>query len=143
MSNPPPPSNTAYDFSRVFLEIYDPPPPRRPHLPPPFFCRPFIPLVLPPQVLRSTELELKTLTSRLKQYMDGRNHAERAVSNMLEKFPWIKEDRPFFGRPQTDYDFEARDPATAQERLRSLQEEQASLSKKVGFVRRGVYPCRS
>ena len=52
---------------------------------------------------------------------------------MLEKFPWIKEDRPFFGRPQTDYDFEARDPATAQKRLKALQEEQASLSKKVGL----------
>ncbi|CAM9448409.1 unnamed protein product, partial [Laminaria digitata] len=83
------------------------------------------------KTLRTAELELKTLTSKLKQYLDGRNHAERAVSNMLEKFPWIKEDRPFFGRPQTDYDFEARDPATAQKRLKALQEEQASLSKKV------------
>lgn len=87
--------------------------------------------MLSTQILRTAELELKTLTSRLKQYLDGRNHAERAVSNMLEKFPWIKEDRPFFGRPQTDYDFEARDPATAQKRLKALQDEQASLSKKV------------
>lgn len=52
---------------------------------------------------------------------------------MLTKHPWIKEDRQFFGRPQTDYDFEARDPAAAQSRLKGLMEEQASLSKKVRY----------
>lgn len=98
------------------------------------FCsRPFLSQTpcCSPQILRGAELELKKLTNKLKQFQDDRSHAEGAVSRMITKYPWIKEDRQFFGRPQTDYDFEARDPSAAQARLKALQEEQVSLSKKV------------
>lgn len=83
------------------------------------------------QTLRNAELELKKLTNKLKHFKDERSHAERSVSNLLEKHPWIREDKQFFGRRETDYDFEARDPSEAQRRLKTLKEEQAALSKKV------------
>lgn len=50
---------------------------------------------------------------------------------MLASYPWITEEKAFFGRAQTDYDFEARDPVAAQASLKSIRAEQASLSKKV------------
>lgn len=56
------------------------------------------------------------------------------MSNLLEKHPWIREDKQFFGRRETDYDFEARDPSEAQRRLKTLKEEQAALSKKVWLL---------
>lgn len=83
------------------------------------------------QTLRSAELELKEVSNRLKQFNSERSGAEKYVSNMLTKHPWIKDDRQFFGRPDSDYDFESRDPTAAQSRLKALQEEQASLSMKV------------
>ncbi|CAM9477580.1 unnamed protein product, partial [Ectocarpus sp. 6 AP-2014] len=83
------------------------------------------------KALRGAELDLKKLTNRLKQFSDERSHAERAVASMLAKHPWIAEEKAFFGRAQTDYDFEGRDVSAAQGRLKSLQEEQASLSKKI------------
>lgn len=83
------------------------------------------------QVLRSAELDLKKLTNRLKQFTEDRRKAKHAVDKMLSQYPWIVEEKAFFGRPQTDYDFEARDPKVAQAHLKSLREEQASLSKKV------------
>ncbi|CAM9771112.1 unnamed protein product, partial [Ectocarpus sp. 4 AP-2014] len=83
------------------------------------------------KALRGAELDLKKLTNRLKQFSEERRHAERAVASMLAKHPWIAEEKAFFGRAQTDYDFEGRDVSAAQGRLKSLQEEQASLSKKI------------
>lgn len=83
------------------------------------------------QVLRTAELELKKLNNRLKLFTESRRAAEHAVNSMLSKHPWIKEEKAFFGRPQTDYDFQARDPQVAQANLKSLREEQTSLSKKV------------
>lgn len=83
------------------------------------------------QTLRGAELDLKKLTNRLKQFTEDRRKAKSAVDSLLSKHPWIAEEKAFFGRPQTDYDFEARDPQAAQANLKSLGEEQASLSKKV------------
>eukprot|EP00903_Cladosiphon_okamuranus_P020312 g18637.t1 len=83
------------------------------------------------KVLRSAELDLKKLTNRLKQFTEDRRKAKHAVDKMLSQYPWIAEEKAFFGRPQTDYDFEARDPHVAQANLKSLREEQASLSKKI------------
>lgn len=95
------------------------------------------------KALRSAELDLKKLTNRLKQFTEERRHAQRAVDSMLSKYPWIAEEKAFFGRRQTDYDFEARDPEVAQANLKSLREEQASLSKKVTITNRCVEcdPC--
>lgn len=95
------------------------------------------------QVLRSAELELKKLTNTLKQFNENRRAAKHAVDSMLSKYPWIAEEKAFFGRPQTDYDFEARDPKVAQANLKSLREEQASLSKKVTVTARTLYSVRS
>ena len=86
-------------------------------------------------MLRGAELDLKKLTNRLKQFTEERRVAKHAVDKMLREHPWIAEEKAFFGRSQTDYDFEARDPKVAQANLKSLREEQASLSKKVTATR--------
>ena len=88
-------------------------------------------LSLPEQTLRNAELELKKLNNQLKHFKEERSQAERSVSSLLQKHPWIGENREFFGRRETDYDFQTRDPSEAQRRLKSLKEEQAALSKKV------------
>ncbi|CAN0412358.1 unnamed protein product, partial [Hapterophycus canaliculatus] len=81
--------------------------------------------------LRSAELDLKKLTSKLKEFADERRRAKQAVSRMVADHPWIEQDKVHFGKPQSDFDFEAHNPVAAKERLKSLEEEQISLSKKV------------
>ncbi|CAM9911302.1 unnamed protein product [Pylaiella littoralis] len=83
------------------------------------------------KVLRTAELELKKLNNKLKQFYEDRRQAERFVASMLADYPWIAEEKAYFGQGNSDYDFEAKDPGAAQDRLKRLQEEQASLSKKI------------
>ena len=50
---------------------------------------------------------------------------------MLAAHSWIEAERDYFGRPDTDYDFESRDVAGAKRELRALEKEQETLSKKI------------
>lgn len=84
-----------------------------------------------PQSLRSAELDLKKLKKRLEQFKRERQQCESFMSKMESEHAWIKDEKQYFGRPQTDYDFTSRDPEAAQTRLKQIKEEQATLSKKV------------
>lgn len=91
------------------------------------------------QALKSAEQDLKKIKKRLEQFQKERQQSENFMRNMETQYMWIKDEKQYFGRPQTDYDFSSRDPAAAQSRLKQIKEEQASLSKKVrGFSREGL-----
>lgn len=51
------------------------------------------------------------------------------VRDVLFFFPFIQYS--FFGKPNTAFDFKARDPEQVQKQLNELQEEQMKLSKQV------------
>jgi structural maintenance of chromosome 2 len=55
--------------------------------------------------------------------------AARQVTDLLAKYPWIAEERQFFGTPHGDYDFEAQDPRVAKKELASLEATQAKLER--------------
>jgi len=50
---------------------------------------------------------------------------------MEKQHQWIAAEKQFFGKPKTDYDFQAQDPEKAEKRLLALQEEQDTLSKSI------------
>ena len=52
---------------------------------------------------------------------------------MVEQHEWIKEDRKFFGQPNTHYDFKATDPQEAGQRIQKLEATKDKLSKNVNM----------
>jgi structural maintenance of chromosome 2 len=79
----------------------------------------------------AAELELKKMQHRVARFAKDSEAAGKHVALMLRKHPWIAKEREFFGRTGTDYDFAARDPDSANKRLKALQTEQAALGKKI------------
>ena len=59
-------------------------------------------------------------------------HAKR-LQDMEEQHEWIKEDRKFFGQPNTHYDFKATDPKEAGQRIQKLEATKDKLSKNVNM----------
>lgn len=58
---------------------------------------------------------------------------------MLKKHDWIASEQNFFGKPHTDYDFEATSPKSANSRLSSLKKEQEELGKKINKKVMGMF----
>lgn len=88
-------------------------------------------MLAPDQALRAAEQDLKKLRKRLEHFKREEQQSQKFMEAMEAQYPWIREERQYFGRAQTDYDFASKDPSAAQARLKQLKEEQASLSKKV------------
>ena len=59
---------------------------------------------------------------------------EEQLSAMIREYPWIKEDRDSFGKPQSFYDFKTHDPAEAQSKRKKLSEKKDTLLKTVNQV---------
>ncbi|MPC50935.1 Structural maintenance of chromosomes protein 2 [Portunus trituberculatus] len=55
------------------------------------------------------------------------------VKQLLSAHEWIAEDRKFFGKPNTGYDFSANDPVEAGRRITRLEEAKTKLSKNVNM----------
>jgi len=81
--------------------------------------------------LNNAEIEAKKLTHKVSRIKKDGADAQKCVDLMIEKYPWIQQERQFFGRQQTDYDFNSRNPSDTSKRLKELQQEQQNLSKKI------------
>ena len=57
---------------------------------------------------------------------------------MLQEFPWIATEKDFFGRPGSDYDFEARDVEATFEEYEAANQ---SLQRLANKVNRKVKHC--
>lgn len=79
----------------------------------------------------AAEIEGKKLENKIGRFQKDKAAARRALTLLLEKHTWVETEKQFFGRPHTDYDFEARNPAKAHHLLGKLQEEQAGLAKNI------------
>lgn len=77
------------------------------------------------------KLELKKKTHRIANLQKEAKEANTAVVSLQRRHPWIEGEREFFGRPGTDYDFQARDPREAQRRMSKARETQQKLGKTV------------
>merc|ERR1719403_773823 len=63
----------------------------------------------------------------------GVRDAKSRLQDMEEQHEWIKEDRKFFGQPNTHYDFKATDPKEAGQRIQKLEATKDKLSKNVNM----------
>lgn len=91
--------------------------------------------------MRIAEQDRKKLLNKRKAFDDGRARAAQFVSKLQEDYPWILQEKQFFNRTGSDYDFAAKDPVAQKARRKELQEEQATLSKKVCFAGQYVGMC--
>lgn len=79
----------------------------------------------------SAELEAKKLSVKVAKFHKEKANAERLISSMLKKYPWIESEKDAFGVDGGDYDFESTDPSGMSAQLKTLKNEQESLAKKI------------
>lgn len=75
----------------------------------------------------SAEIEGKKLSVKITKYHTEKGKAEKFLSSMTSKYPWIESEKEAFGVPGGDYDFEESNPAEMSKHLKELQAEQTSL----------------
>ncbi|KAF1320445.1 Structural maintenance of chromosomes protein, partial [Globisporangium splendens] len=77
------------------------------------------------------EIERKKTEHKITRLLKEESEAKHIVKKLEKTHPWIESEKEFFGREHTDYDFQRRDPASANRRLLELKETQGALSKKI------------
>jgi len=83
------------------------------------------------KVKDDAELELKKVTIQLTRFDEEQQTAKNAVATLERECPWILQERAFFNKPGTDYDFQANDYDTTKARLAEMKEEHKVLEKSV------------
>merc|ERR1719359_2818800 len=77
------------------------------------------------------ELEQRRLTHKIQLLEKEDKEAGGTVARMEQEYPWIEKDGPHFGKPGTDFDFEANDYQQCKERFTKLTSQQSRLSKSI------------
>ncbi|KAG6623164.1 Structural maintenance of chromosomes protein [Phytophthora cinnamomi] len=77
------------------------------------------------------EIERKKSEHKISRMAKDESDAKMMVKKLEKAHPWIETEKEFFGREHTDYDFQRRDPSSANRRLLELKETQGALSKKI------------
>jgi structural maintenance of chromosome 2 len=77
------------------------------------------------------ELEQKRLNHKLQLLEKEDKEAGGTVARMEQEYPWIETDKAHFGKPGTDYDFQAHDYQQCKERCTKLNQQQSRLSKSI------------
>ncbi|KAJ4784471.1 Structural maintenance of chromosomes protein [Rhynchospora pubera] len=81
--------------------------------------------------LSDINVERKKLENEVKRMEIEQKDCSSKVDKMHEKYSWIAAEKHLFGKSGTDYDFASCDAGKAREELKSLQEEQSNLEKRV------------
>ena len=77
------------------------------------------------------ELQLKKLEHRLTKAKEEAKGSEQRVTSMVEKHPWISEDRHHFGIAGSNYDFDALNGNELAQRVHKLEESMKKLGRNV------------
>ena len=70
------------------------------------------------------DVEMKKLAHQIKRFHKDKAEAQKYVEHMEQKHSFISNEKQFFGKAGTDFDFKKTDPEEAQRRLAQLDEEQ-------------------
>ncbi|ETW01694.1 hypothetical protein H310_06310 [Aphanomyces invadans] len=81
--------------------------------------------------MNDCDIEFKKIEHRIQRIQKETSNSRTAVTHLLETHSWIANERQYFGKEHTDYDFRQKDYPTAQKRLASLKDTQGALSKKI------------
>jgi len=77
------------------------------------------------------QLDAKKISIRISNHKKETNNAKRVIASISSKFEWIVESKDEFGVEGGDYDFNALDAEEQKDELKTLQDDQTKLSKKI------------
>ncbi len=77
------------------------------------------------------DVQIKTLEHRISSHHGKKKGAEKRYKQLLESHAWIANEKQFFGKPKTDYDFNNRDIKQVELKLKNMEEEQDRLAKTI------------
>ena len=81
--------------------------------------------------IQSSEVKERKLGHKLARFEKEQQEARRRTEGLLKRHPWIASEKQYFGKPHTDYDFNARDPSQAKARMAKLVSARDKLAKKI------------
>ncbi|ORY04728.1 putative SMC2 protein [Basidiobolus meristosporus CBS 931.73] len=83
--------------------------------------------------MADSQLELQKLSHELERYDKERETAARVIAELEKAHEWIVDQKQFFGKENTPYDFEQHDVKDAQKKLKKLELEHDKLRKKINM----------
>ncbi|THH05591.1 hypothetical protein EW145_g4689 [Phellinidium pouzarii] len=83
------------------------------------------------QAISDTELLLKKLEHDLQALTKDKTAAANFVANLEKVNEWIAEEKQFFGKPGSAFDFAVNDMGQLKEKARELEEQQKGMKKKI------------
>ncbi|TDL23473.1 condensin complex subunit SMC2 [Rickenella mellea] len=83
------------------------------------------------QAISDSELHLKKLEHDLQSLAKDKTAAQNFVTNLEKANDWISEEKQYFGKAGSPYDFAATDMPQIKEKARELEEQQKGMKKKV------------
>ncbi|KAJ3053885.1 Structural maintenance of chromosomes protein 2 [Rhizophlyctis rosea] len=83
------------------------------------------------QDVENAKLEVQKLKLELEKFHQDREAAAKAVKEMCAKFAWIQDQKQFFGKPNTDYDFRKHDVNDCKKHRKQLEERHKALERSI------------
>uniref|UniRef100_A0A1B0CNN4 Putative structural maintenance of chromosome protein 2 chromosome condensation complex condensin n=1 Tax=Lutzomyia longipalpis TaxID=7200 RepID=A0A1B0CNN4_LUTLO len=81
--------------------------------------------------IQTLQLEIKKKESDLGKVKNEGKTAEDQKASLEKKYPWILEDKEYFGAKGTKYDYSQEDPKTAEKKLYKMQELKDKMSRTI------------
>ncbi|XP_053685055.1 structural maintenance of chromosomes protein 2 [Sabethes cyaneus] len=77
------------------------------------------------------ELDIKKKENEIQKVKNENKDGYNKISGLEEKYPWITEDKEFFGVKNTRYDYNKEDPQEAGRKLNKLQDSKQKMSRNI------------
>ena len=75
--------------------------------------------------------DVRKLQAKLEKWESDAKLAKKEMTSMLKEYPWIQTEKVYFGRKESDFDFESKNIDECKEELKSLKVQQDKLKKKL------------
>lgn len=79
-------------------------------------------------------LEITKMTSKLATWSRAGKDARTGLTALEAEHAWIAAEKSFFGRKDSDFDFESRNVGESRGRLKALKEEQVPHTPRLNFL---------
>ncbi|GAB6019809.1 Structural maintenance of chromosomes protein 2 [Chamberlinius hualienensis] len=79
------------------------------------------------------KLDIKAIEISIAKMTTGTEEAKNRIEELLDHFQWINEEKKFFGKANTQYDFNAVDPHAARSQISKLKDRKEELSRNVNM----------
>ena len=72
------------------------------------------------KLYESASLEIGKIKSKLSQWEETGKDAKKSMDDLVKEHSWIKTEKEYFGKKDSDFDFEARDVKESKKRVVEL-----------------------